>query len=228
MFRSLGFVLVAGLTLLIAGCGGSDFGAKKTIHDPFSTSGRFSQISLAVGGDALVRSFVADTPRPPATPAQAFLTYSFGNTVDPGQYAGLDSVKVNQTVLLRFSFSPNVLLPSTINLRSVMLRMWLRVEDVTEDATPRQSRTVEMVYNGSLTLERDVDGTYVARPNLLFSTDVGREAGAFLLNMLGTGSANTVVIDLSFRAETSSATVPINTIAQMSVHFLNSNAEVQW
>lgn len=224
----LGVALATTVGLSIAGCGGSMFRSAKTINDPLALSGRSAEVSVALGGDALTRQFSAETPRPPSNPSEALLTYSFGNNINLAQYEGMETLSINQGVRLRFTFTPNTGMPGVITLRNVSLRLWLRLTDRDSQDIARSAIPVELAYNGLLTIERQTDGSYLSQNVIPFSIPTDKADGWYLLNILASGSDNTLSADLSFAAETSSANVPTGAAARLTVEFDAGSAYVQW
>lgn len=224
----LSLLLSAAVGTLIVGCGGSMFRSTKTIHDPLALGGREGTVNIALDGDALTRQFSAETPRPPSEPSQALLYYSFGNNIDLAQYEGMAKLSLNQAVRLRFTFTPNSGMPGVIALRNASLRLWLRTGDRDSQDTPRSAQPVELVYTGDLTIERQTDGSYLTRESIPFSAQMDKASGSYLLNILASGSDNTLTADLSFTAETSSTNVAPNATARLSIEFQAGSAYIQW
>ncbi|MDW8289526.1 MAG: hypothetical protein RMM06_02290 [Armatimonadota bacterium] len=204
------------------------FRSAKTINDPLALSGRSAQVNVVLSGDALTRQFLAETPRPPSDPSQALLAYSFGNNIDLAQYEGMETAVFSQDIRLRFTFAPNTGMPGTIILRNVSLRLWLRLTDRDEGDTPRSAPPLELVYNGTLTVERQTDGSYIVKNLSPFSVRMGKTDGWRLLHLLASGAENTLTADLSFSAETTFTNVPANTTVRLTVEFGAGSIYTQW
>lgn len=224
----LGLALITAVGSLLAGCGGSMFRSTKVINDPLALNGRYAEVNTVLGGDALTRQLNAETPRPPSDPSQALLVYSFGNSVNLAQYEGMETLTLSQGINLRFTFTPNSGMPAVITLRNVVLRLWLRVADKDSQDIPRSAMPIELNYNGTLTIERQTDGSYTAQNTLPFSVRIDKAEGWHLLNVLASGAENTLTADLSFTAETSSANVPPNATTKLRVEFGAGNAHIEW
>lgn len=221
----LGAALTAAVGTLVAGCGGSIFRSAKTIEDPLALSGRYAEVNMVLGGDALTRQFSVNTPRPPSNPDEALLSYSFGNNVNLAQYEGMETLVFRQGVRLRFTFTPNTGMPGVITLRNVSLRLWLRLTDKDSQDITRFAKPL-LTYNGTLTIERQTDGSYLAQ-EIPFSVQTNKADGWYLLNILASGTDNTLTADLSFAAETSSANVPTGTTAELAVEFVAGSIYAQ-
>ncbi|GIV17400.1 MAG: hypothetical protein KatS3mg022_2835 [Armatimonadota bacterium] len=224
----LGIALASTVGLSMAGCGGSMFRSAKTINDPLALSGRSAGVSVVLGGDALTRQFSAETPRPPSNPSEALLTYSFGNNINLAQYEGMETLSISQGVRLRFTFTPNTGMPGVITLRNVSLRLWLWLTDKDSQDVARSALPIELAYNGTLTIERQTDGSYLSQNVIPFSVRTDKADGWQLLNILASGTENTLTVDLSFTAETGSSNIPANAAARLSVDFETSSAYIQW
>lgn len=226
--RLLSAALAASFVMFIVGCGGSMFRSAKTIEDPLALSGRFAEVSAVLGGDALTRQFSVETPRPPSDPSEALLVYQFGNNVNIAQYEGMETLTLNQGVRLRFTFAPNNGMPGVIVLRNVSMRLWLRLTDRDSEDIPRAATPFALTYSGTLTLERQTDGTYITNKVIPFSVQTDKADGWHLLNILGSGYENTLTVDLSFAGETNSSIIPEGATAKLNVHFEASSAHVRW
>lgn len=231
-WRLYGAISAAAVALFLAGCGGSIFRSTKVINDPLTLSGRLASVDVGLTGDALAVQFIVDTPVDPTDPTQAMLTYSFGNTVTgdaPLQpYEGMESLDLRQKVRIRFQFTPNSGMPNEFTLRNVNLRIWLRLKDTDTGGASRSLAPIEMFYSGTLTLKRQVDGSYQPDNDMAFTVSMNKQEGWSLLNLLASGDANTVVAALSLRAETSSTNVPSGAAVRLTVEFAEGSARVLW
>ncbi|MEJ5252053.1 MAG: hypothetical protein HPY54_07090 [Chthonomonadetes bacterium] len=231
-WRLYGAISVAAVALFLAGCGGSIFRSTKVINDPLTLRGRSASVDVGLTGDALACEFTVDTPVDPADPAQAMLSYDFGNTLigdAPLQpYEGMESLDLSQKVRIRFQFTPNTSMPNEFTLRNVNLRIWLRLKDTDAEGASRSLTPIQMSYSGTLTLKRQVDGSYQPDGDMAFTISMNKQEGWSLLNLLASGDANTAVVALSLRAETSSTNVPPGATARLTVEFAEGSARVLW
>lgn len=231
-WRRCGAVSTVVLALFLAGCGGGIFRSSKTINDPLALNGRSATIDVVHTGDALTRQFTVDPPANPTDPAQALLAYTFGNMVSSGSplqpYEGMESLDFSQKVRLRFQFTPNTGMPDDLVLRNVNLQILLRLKDTAPQGGSRFLTPVEFSYSGTLVLKRQVDGSYLPSNELTFIIPMDKQAGWSLLNILASGSENTLLAALSLNAETSSTNVPSGATARLTVEFAEGSARVLW
>lgn len=231
-WRRCGAVSAVVLALFLAGCGGGIFRSSKTINDPLALNGRSATVDAVHTGDALTRLFTVDPPANPTDPAQALLAYSFGNMVSSGSplqpYEGMESLDLSQKVRIRFQFTPNTGMPNDLILRNVNLQIVLRLKDTASQGGSRSFTPIQLSYSGTLVLKRQIDGTYLPDSELSFTLPMDKQDGWSLLNILASGSENTLLVALSLNAETSSTNVPSGAAVRLTVEFAEGSARVLW
>jgi len=205
--------------LLLTGCGGSMFRSAKTIADPLALNGRRAQASVSIGGDALTASLSA----------QGNGEYSFGNSIASlAPYEGLESLTLRQNIRLRLEFNPNSNMPASVTLRNVSLHIRLRISDSDSGGNAREYPILRSNYNGTLTLARQTDGSYVAKDPLPLSSRLRKSEAETLLAILAGGTANVMSIEANLQAETARANIENVISVTLSITFDNGSAYIEW
>lgn len=209
-------LLVAGIAVL-AGCGGGVFSTSKTWINPLGLQSRSVNMIAQVTVDGLTTHLVADQ--------QNALQFTLNDQTTAGNpYEGMSTMGISQRAILTFFVSSSGTLPSTFTLRDVDLRIAVRASE----GSSRTSPLVEFRYAGFLTLDRQPDGSYRARENLSFLSELDRFDGSALITILIAGGANTVTADISFTADTSSPNIPPGSTVSFTLQFGDGNAVVRW
>lgn len=200
----------------LSGCGGVVLGTKRTISDPFGLLDRSADMNTSITGDGLTTHLTASG-------ALQFTLNDQGSSLAP--YEGMSQVEISQKAKLVFSIVSDSALPSTFTLRDVNLRVTVRASD---GGGTRTSAPIEFTYAGSLTLDRQSDGRYRVRENLSLQKSLDRFEGWNLIEILVSGGANFITVDISFAADTSSPNVPSGTTITTTLQFEEGSASVGW
>lgn len=204
-------------TVVLVGCGGGIFSTSKTLTNPLGLQGRGISVGTQVSVDELTTRLTADQ--------QGALQVTLNDQSTTGNpYEGLSTVKISQQASLFFSIVSGSILPTTIVLRNVDLRVVVRASE----GSSRTSPPIEFRYAGFLTLDRQADGRYKAREGLTFQSELDRFDGSALITILITGGANTVTADVSFAADTSSPNIPAGSTVSFTLLFGDGDAVVRW
>lgn len=203
----------------LSGCGGVVLGTSKTISDPFGLLGRSADMDTPITRDGLTAHLTASGTLLFTLNDQS----SSGNPLAP--YEGMSRMEISQKAKLVFSINSAGALPSTFTLRDVNLRVTVRASD---GGGTRTSAPIEFTYTGFLTLDRQSDGRYTVRENLSFQNSLDRFDGSTLIAILVSGGANTVTVNISFAADTSSPNIPSGTTIITSLQFEEGSATVRW
>jgi hypothetical protein len=212
-----GFSAMAGILLLLAGCGGGLLSTSKTLPNPLGLQGRSANVNAQVVVDGLTARLSADQ--------RSTLQFTLNDLATSGNpYEGMSSIELSQQMSLLFSISSGSVLPATFTLRNVDLRVVVRASE----GTSRISPLVEFRYTGFLTLDRQSDGSYRVRESLSLQSELDRFDGFALISILIAGGTNTVTADVSFTAETSSPNLPSGSTVSLILQFGTSSAHIKW
>jgi len=187
------------------------------MSNPLGLQGRSLNANAQVILDGLTARF--------SVQRQGILQFTLDDIESPGNpYEGMSRMEITQQARLLLSINSSSVPPATFILRNVDLRIVVRASEGTSRASP----PVELRYTGLLTLDRQPDGSYLAREALSLRSDLDRFDGSALIAILTAGSDNTVTADVFLTAETSSPNIPSDSTVSFTLQLGNSSALVRW
>jgi hypothetical protein len=213
----IGFCAAAGIFLMLAGCGGGLLSTSKTISNPLGLQGRSFNANAQVTLDGLTARL--------SVQQQGVLQFTIDDIESSGNpYEGMSRMEIAQQARLLLSINSSSVPPATFILRNVDLRIVVRASE----GTSRVSPPVEFRYTGLLTLDRQPDGSYMARETLSLRSKLDRFDGSALIAILTTGSDNTVTTDVYLTAETSSPNLPSDSTVSLTLQLGDASALIRW
>jgi hypothetical protein len=213
----IGFCAAAGIFLMLAGCGSGLLSTSKRISNPLGLQGRSFNANAQVTLDGLTARL--------SVQQQGVLQFTIDDIESSGNpYEGMSRMEIAQQARLLLSINSSSVPPAAFILRNVDLRIVVRASE----GTSRVSPPVEFRYTGLLTLDRQPDGSYLARETLSLRSELDRFDGSALIAILTTGSDNTVTTDVYLTAETSSPNLPSDSTVSLTLQLGDASALIRW